>query len=115
MSHAVIISVSCLLSTGTYYRLFGYLLSIVHLREDILKSTVSLFLCVMAGVASHRWQRKCTSKRGKKARCKRSLSTPAVLHTPEKPKRKCWTDCQMKAAMEAVAIVKPGFTETRCA
>ena len=56
----------------------------------------------MVGVASHRWQDKCISKRGKKARHKRSLPAPAVLRTPEKTKRKCWTDCQMKAAMEAV-------------
>ena len=73
----------------------------------------------MAGVASHRWQRKCISKRGKKARRKRSLSAPAVLRNPEKPKRKYWTDCQMKAAMEAVgkkrAIINPGFTESQCA
>ena len=38
----------------------------------------------MADVLPHRWQRKCVSKRGKKARHKRSRSVPAVLRTPEK-------------------------------
>ena len=32
-------SVRCLLSTGTYYRFFGYQLSIVRLQEDILTFT----------------------------------------------------------------------------
>ena len=48
------------------------------------------------------WQRKCLSDRGKQARHSRSHSSPAVLHSPEKIKRKRWTDCQMKAAMKAV-------------
>lgn len=50
----------------------------------------------------HRRQRKCVSRRGKIARRKRSSSAPAVLHTPEKKKRKLWSDHQMKAAMRAV-------------
>ena len=38
----------------------------------------------MGDMLPHRWQRKCVSKRGKKARHKRSRSAPAVLRTPEK-------------------------------
>lgn len=56
----------------------------------------------MEKTVQRRWQRKCLSNRGKRARHSRSHSAPAVLHSPEKIKRKRWTDCQMKAAMKAV-------------
>ena len=56
----------------------------------------------MAKTVQRRWQRKCLSNRKKRARHSRSHSAPAVLYSPEKIKRKRWTDCQMKAAMKAV-------------
>ena len=78
------ISIINRLFTGGYSYVYGFIV-----------------LQIMAEVLPHCWQRKCVSKRGKKARHKRSRSVPAVLRTPEK-KRKCWTDSQMKAAMEVV-------------
>ena len=55
----------------------------------------------MEKAVPHHWQQKCITKRGKRARNKQSVSAPAVLCTPEKKKSKCWTNCQMKAAMKA--------------
>ena len=51
--------------------------------------------------STHR-QRKCLTRRGKHLRRQRSSSAPAILRTPEKVKRKKWTDVQMQAAMKSV-------------